>query len=85
MKNYVIAMYQEVTEESLINLCGIKAESPYEAVKKANLEFIWNKYKQTEIDFQNSEDYPKTIDELQEHLLENCNIKFSVIEVGSLI
>ena len=87
MKNYVVAFYQKIGSQFNAHFVQFKieAESPYEAVKKANLEWIWDKYKQIEIDFQNSKHYPKSIEELKDYLADNCDLYFSVIEVGSFL
>jgi|LakMenE01Jun11ns_1017448.scaffolds.fasta_scaffold8408314_1 hypothetical protein len=62
----------------------IKAENKFEAVKKAMVEFTDDKYKKSEIDFQESEDYPKEIEALNNYL-GNGDMSFSVIEVGSFL
>lgn len=62
----------------------IRAENEFVAVKKAMVEFTDDKYKQQEIDFQESEDYPKDIEELNNYL-GNGDMSFSVIEVGSFL
>jgi parvulin-like peptidyl-prolyl isomerase len=62
----------------------IRAENEFVAVKKAMVEFTDDKYKQEEIEFQQSEDYPKEIEELNNHL-GNGDMSFSVIEVGSFL
>jgi hypothetical protein len=85
MKNknfYVVALISFFDND--IKQFEIKAESPYEAVKKGMLEMASEKHKQDEIDFQNSEDYPKTIEEMEEHFA-NCDMDFSVFEVGSFL
>jgi hypothetical protein len=82
MKNYVVALLSFFENE--IKQFGIEAESPYEAVKKCMIEMASEEYKQEEIDFQNSEEYPKTIEEMDDYFA-NCDMVFSVMEVGSLI
>ena len=42
----------------------IRAENEFVAVKKAMVEFTDDKYKQEEIEFQQSEDYPKEIEDV---------------------
>jgi hypothetical protein len=82
MKNYVVAILSFFENE--IKQFGIEAESPYEAIKKAMIEFTRDEYKQQEIDFQNGEEYPKTIKEMDEYF-GNCDMVFSITEVGSFI
>lgn len=62
----------------------IRAENEFVAVKKAMVEFTDDKYKLQEIEFQQSEDYPKEIEELNIYL-GNGDMSFSVIEVGSFL
>lgn len=76
MKNYVVAIISFFDNE--IKQFKIEAESEYEAVKKAMVEFTGDKYKQSEIDWQKSEDYPTDLKELSEVQSE---MDFSVIEI----
>jgi DNA-binding protein len=78
MKNYVVALISFFDND--IKQLKVSAESEYEAVKKAVIEFTSEEYKQSEIDFQNSEDYPKDIESLDEHF-SNIEMDFSVIEI----
>jgi hypothetical protein len=85
MKNknfYVVALISFF--ENDIKQFEIRAESPYEAVKKGMIEMASEEYKKEEIDFQESEEYPKTIEEMEEHFA-NCDMDFSVLEVGSFL
>lgn len=77
MKKFVVALISFF--ENDIKQFKIEAESDFEAVKKTLVEFA-GPHRQSEIDYQNSEDYPKDINELEIHL-NNCEIDFSVIEV----
>jgi hypothetical protein len=82
MKNYVVALLSFFDND--IKQFGIEAESPYEAVKKAMIENTSDKHKQFEIDYQNSEHYPTTFEEMEDYFA-NSDMTISVIEVGSLI
>lgn len=79
MNRYIVAIISFM-ENDIKQFIIDMAENPYEAVKKAMLEFTSDEYKQSEIDFQNSEDYPKTIEEMNVYCA-NCDMDFSVIEV----
>lgn len=76
MKNYVVGILSMF--ENDLKLFKITAENEYEAVKKGLAEFTPEEYREEEIDFQNSEDYPKTIQGLT-HIYEE--IPFNVIEI----
>lgn len=79
MKKYVVGVLSMF--ENDLKLFKIEAESDYEAVKKAMVEFAANpESKQHEIDWQNSEDYPTDLEGLCRVYEE---VPFSVIEVGS--
>lgn len=79
MKNYVVGILSMF--ENDLKLFKISAISEYEAVKKSMVEFAdGEQNKQYEIDWQNSEDYPKDLEGLYSVYEE---IPFSVIEVGS--
>ena len=78
MKNYVVAVISFF--ENDINQFKVEAENEYEAVKKGVIAFTKEEYRQSEIDFQNSEDYPKDIEGL-EHLYNNAEMDFSVVEI----
>ncbi len=63
MKNYVVAIISFFDNE--IKQFKITAESEYEAIKKGMIDLCESEEsKQSERDYQNSEDYPKTIEEL---------------------
>jgi len=63
MKNYVVGILSLF--ENDLKLFKITAENEYEAVKKGMLEFCQDEEsKQHEIDWQNSDQYPKTYEEL---------------------
>ena len=77
MKKFVVALISFFENE--IKQFKIEAESDYDAVKKTLVEFA-GEHKGGEIEFQNSADYPKNIEALDDHL-NNCEMGFSVIEV----
>jgi len=78
MKNYVVAVISFF--ENDIQQFKVEAENEYEAVKKGILAFTKEEYKKGEIAFQNSEDYPKDMDGLED-LYNNAEMDFSVIEI----
>lgn len=81
MKNYVVAIISFF--DNNIKQFNIVAENQYDAVKKGMIEFCDQEdYKQSEIDFQNSDDYPKTIEELDSVYDE---MDFSVMEVKEFV
>ncbi len=63
-----------------LKLLKINAENEYEALKKGMIESCSEKYKQDEIDWQNSEEYPKTYHELVD-LLYNSDMCVNVLEI----
>ena len=63
-----------------LKLLKINAENEYEALKKGMIESCNEKYKQDEIDWQKSEDYPKTYEKLVD-LLYNSDMCINVIEI----
>jgi len=76
MKNYVVGIISLF--ENDLKLFKVTAINEYEAVKKGMLEFCDSEEaKQHEIDFQNSDNYPKNLNEL-ECIYEE--MPFSVIE-----
>jgi hypothetical protein len=79
---YVVALISFFENE--VKQFLIRAENEFEAVRKAMLEFTKDEYKAQEIEFQLSENYPKDILELTDMLF-NCDMSFSVIEVGSFL
>jgi len=81
MKKFIVSICSFFEYE--VKSFEIEAENEYEAVKKGMIEFAEKEsYKQSEIGFQNSGDYPKTIEELRDIYDE---MDFAVIEVGSFI
>jgi len=70
MKKYIVAIISFFDNE--IKQFKIEAESEYEAVKKGMIEFTSKDYRQSEIDYQNSEDYPKNIEELYYDEMDFC-------------
>jgi len=79
MKNYVVGILSMF--ENNLKLFKIVAENEYEAVKKGMIEFCHDEEsRQYEIDWQNSENYPKDLNGLYSVYEE---IPFSVVEVGS--
>ena len=63
-----------------LKLLKINAENEYEALKKGMIESCNEKYKQEEINWQNSEEYPKTYKELVD-LLYTSDTCVNVIEI----
>jgi RecB family exonuclease len=79
MKNYVVGILSMF--ENDLKLFKVTAENEYEAVKKGMVEFAEDEEnKQYEIDWQNSEDYPKDYEGLFSVYEE---VPFSVIEVSA--
>ena len=79
MKNYVIG-YLSFFENDL-KMFKIQAESEYEAVKKTMIEVCSKEeYKESEIEWQNSEDYPQDLESLMD-MLYNSDIAVEVVEV----
>ena len=79
MKNYVVGIVSLFDNE--LKLFPVIAESEYEAVKKAMVDFAGSDdAKKHELDWQNSESYPKDIAGLVDVYEE---IPFEVLEVGS--
>lgn len=77
MKNYVVGILSMF--ENDLKLFKVTAENKYEAVKKGMIEFYENEEsKQYEIDFQSSEDYPETYEDLFNAYEE---VPFNVIEI----
>lgn len=70
MKKYVVAIISFFDNE--IKQFKIEAESEYEAVKKGMIEFTSEEHRQSEIDYQNSEYYPKNIEELYYDEMDFC-------------
>lgn len=78
MKKFVVG-YLTFFENELI-LHQVEANSDYEAVKKTMLEITSEEYKDDELQWQNSEDYPKTMQELKNHLFDADTV-INVIEL----
>lgn len=78
MKNYVVALISFF--ENDIKQFKVEAENEYEAVKKGVLAFTNEEYRASEIEFQNSEDYPKNMEGL-ELFYNNADMDFSVMEI----
>ena len=75
MKNYVVAILSFFENE--VRMFKIEAENEYEAIKKGMIEFCEDEEsKQSEIDYQNSEDYPTKYSELMYE-----EMSFKAIEV----
>lgn len=78
MKNYVVGILSMF--ENDLKLFKITAENKYEAVKRGMVEFCTDtESRQFEIDWQNSEDYPKDFEGLY-NVYEEA--PFNVIEVN---
>lgn len=78
MKNFVVG-YLSFFDNELI-LEKIEAESDYEAIKKAMLNIVSEEYRQDEIDFQNSEEYPKKMSDLRDYFFNGDSV-INVIEL----
>lgn len=77
MKNYVVGILSMF--ENDLKLFKVTAENEYDAVKKGMVEFSSDEEsKQFELDWQNSEDYPKDLKGLYSVYEE---IPFNVVEV----
>ena len=77
MKNYVVGILSMF--ENSLRLFKVTSDNEYEAVKQGMILFCENdESKQHEIDWQNSDDYPKTIQDLSYAYEE---VPFDVIEV----
>lgn len=78
MKNYVVAIISFF--ENQIKQYPVSAENEYEALKIGLLNFTSEEYRADEVDFQKSEKYPKTLDELEKYL-NNGDMSSNVIEI----
>lgn len=79
MKNYVVGALSLFEYE--LKQFKIQAENEYEAVKKAMVEMVSKEeYKQDELDWQASPEYPKNYLDLKQELI-NCDLFVNVIEV----
>ena len=78
VKTFVVGILSLFDYE--LKLLKINAENKYEALKKGMIESCNEKYKQEEINWQNSEEYPKTYKELVD-LLFVSDTCVNVIEI----
>ena len=78
VKTFVVGILSLFDYE--LKLLKINAENKYEALKKGMIESCNEKYKQEEINWQNSEEYPKTYKELVD-LLFASDTCVNVIEI----
>lgn len=78
MKNYVVAIISFF--ENQIKQYPVSAENEYEALKIGLLNFTHEEHRADEVDFQKSEKYPKTLNELEQYLA-NGDMSGSVIEI----
>ncbi len=78
MKKYVVAVISFFDND--IKQFKVEAKNEYEAVKLGVLAFTNEEFKAGEVEFQNSEDYPKDMEGL-EHLYNNAEMDFSVMEI----
>ena len=78
VKTFVVGILSLFDYE--LKLLKINAENKYEALKKGMIESCNEKYKQEEINWQNSEEYPKTYKELVD-LLYASDTCVNVIEI----
>ena len=78
MKTFVVGILSLFDHK--LKLLKINAENEYEALKKGMIESCNEKYKQAEINWQNSEEYPKTYKELVD-LLYASDTCVNVIEI----
>lgn len=78
MKNYIVAVISFFDND--IQQFKVEAENDYEAVRKGVITFTKEEYKQSEIDFQNSDSYPEDINGLK-YFYNNMDMDFSVIEI----
>lgn len=78
MKNYVVAIISFF--ENQIKQYPVSAENEYEALKIGLLNFTPEEHRADEVDFQKSEKYPKTLNELEQYLA-NGDMSGNVIEI----
>ena len=77
MKNYVVGILSMFDND--LKLFKVSAESPYEAVKKGMIDFCeGSAAKESEIEWQNSPDYPKDMESM---VYAYEDVPFDVIEV----
>lgn len=77
MANFVVGLSFFDTELKLIK---IEEESEYEAIKKAMVLNCEEKYRESEIEWQKSENYPKDKESLISYLYES-DILINIIEI----
>ena len=78
MKTFVVGILSLFDYE--LKLLKINAENEYEALKKGMIESSSEKYKQEEIDWQKSKEYPKTYEQLVD-MLYNSDMCVNVLEI----
>lgn len=78
MKRYVVALMNFY--DNAISQFKIDADNEYEAISKALIEFTSEEYRQSAVDFYNSEHYPKNLEELNDYLC-NGDMDASVVEI----
>lgn len=78
VKTFVVGILSLFDYE--LKLLKINAENEYEALKKGMIESSSEKYKQEEIDWQKSEEYPKTYEQLVD-MLYTSDMCVNVIEI----
>lgn len=77
MKKYVVG-YMSFFENDL-QLHNVKADSELEAVKKVLVRLCSDDSKKAEIEFQKSDDFPKTLNDLKQYYW-NADALINVIE-----
>ena len=78
MKTFVVGILSLFDYE--LKLLKINAENEYEALKKGMIESSSEEYKQEEIDWQKSEECPKTYEQLVD-MLYNSDMSVNVLEI----
>lgn len=78
MKKYIVAVISFFDND--IKQFKVEAENEYDAVKKGIVAFTKEEYKQSEIDFQNSADYPTDFEGVR-RMCNNSDMDVSLIEV----
>ena len=78
VKTFVVGILSLFDYE--LKLLKINAENEYEALKKGMIESSSEEYKQEEIDWQKSEEYPKTYEQLVD-MLYNSDMCVNVLEI----
>lgn len=80
MKKYVVAVVYFY--ESEIKQFKVEEENEYKACKKALIEFTPGKYLQSEIDWQNSTEFPQDLKGLIDYY-NSADIYISIIEISA--